>query len=100
MDFTIEIYKRLLNTLSIQGFSFRPFQDYISSTNEKVIILRHDVDLLPLNSLEFAKIEAKNGIKGTYYFRIVPEFRNTVVPSGSITCDFCPFGLMFWVYVF
>jgi len=37
------------------------------------IILRHDVDLLPQNSLRFARIQAEMGIKGSYYFRAVPE---------------------------
>jgi hypothetical protein len=38
-----------------------------------VVILRHDVDRLPQNSLIMAKIEAEFGIKGSYYFRIVKE---------------------------
>lgn len=40
---------------------------------EKTIILRHDVDLLPGNSLRFAEIQHEMGIKGSYYFRAVPE---------------------------
>lgn len=39
----------------------------------KTIILRHDVDLLPQNSLRFAQIQNELGIKGSYYFRAVPE---------------------------
>lgn len=42
-------------------------------TSEKTIILRHDVDLLPYNSLRFAEIQREMGIKGSYYFRAVPE---------------------------
>ena len=41
--------------------------------NQQICILRHDVDRLPNNSLTTAKIENELGIKGTYYFRIVPE---------------------------
>jgi hypothetical protein len=37
------------------------------------LTLRHDVDLLPGNSLRFARIQHKMGIKGSYYFRAVPE---------------------------
>lgn len=37
------------------------------------VILRHDVDRLPQNSLRLAKLEYSLGIKGTYYFRIVPQ---------------------------
>jgi len=36
-------------------------------------ILRHDVDKKPINSLLSAIIENELGIKGSYYFRIVPE---------------------------
>ena len=84
MDFTINIYKNLLTTLQKQGFSFQTFAEYMSSGNaqdnstfniqhSKLIILRHDVDALPQNSLRFARIQAEMGIKGTYYFRIVPQ---------------------------
>jgi hypothetical protein len=47
-----------------------------SSTNQQVknhLILRHDVDAFPQNSLEFAHIQAELGIVGTYYFRMVPQ---------------------------
>ena len=36
----------------------------------KLIILRHDVDKKPLQSLITAEIENKLGIKGTYYFKV------------------------------
>jgi len=39
---------------------------------QKVAVLRHDVDVRKLNSLEFAKIQHERGICGTYYFRMVP----------------------------
>ncbi|TVQ85731.1 MAG: hypothetical protein EA393_13375 [Bacteroidetes bacterium] len=38
-----------------------------------IVILRHDVDLLPQNSLAFARIQHEMGIRGSYYFRTVPE---------------------------
>ena len=31
------------------------------------------MDTLPQNSLHFARIQAEMGIKGTYYFRAVPQ---------------------------
>jgi hypothetical protein len=43
------------------------------------IILRHDVDKLPENSLQFAQIQHALGIKGSYYFRIVPESFNVKI---------------------
>jgi len=72
MDFTIQKYKELLITLKDAGYSFQTFEEFVKEPNAIAIILRHDVDLLPQNSLRFAKIQAEYGIKGSYYFRAVP----------------------------
>jgi hypothetical protein len=71
MDFTIKKYKEFLEELLISGYSFQTFNDYVNTPLEKVIVLRHDVDKLPLNSLKFAEIQFQMGIRGSYYFRIV-----------------------------
>jgi len=73
MDFTLEIYKKLLKSLLIQDYAFLTFNDFLNSNKKKSMVLRHDVDLLPNNSLRFAKIQAELDIKGSYYFRAVPE---------------------------
>ena len=57
MDFTLKKYRELLVTLKGYG----------------EIVLRHDVDLKPGNSLATAKIEHELGWKSVYYFRAVPE---------------------------
>lgn len=73
-DFTILMYTRLLQVLKTSGYTFQPYSDVMSQPNDgRNIILRHDVDLLPFNSLRTAKIEAGLGIRGSYYFRAVPE---------------------------
>ncbi len=78
-DFSLEIYKSLLEVTKDAGFLFFTFKEYLeskhelSALNEKKIILRHDVDLLPFNSLRFAKLQSDMGINGTYNFRAVPE---------------------------
>lgn len=82
MDFTINTYNKLLNTLQSQGFSFRTFAAFISQpppAGRRFIILRHDVDALPQNSLRFAQIQSALGIAGTYYFRMVPQSYNEAV---------------------
>ena len=76
MDFTIKSYKYLLESLQGKDYTFQTFENFLSSPKSKTIILRHDVDLLPQNSLRFAKIQSKMGIKGSYYFRAVPESWN------------------------
>ncbi len=103
MDFTLKTYQTLLQSLIQNQYHFLTFHDYILkfsiiensipqsfnlSTSQqlnnstfqslnfsipKLSIMRHDVDRLPQNALSIAKIENTFGIKGTYYFRIVPE---------------------------
>ena len=73
MDFTINQYKLLLLALKQRNSSFQTFSEFLNNSIAKSIILRHDVDLLPQNSLRFAKIQSELSIKGTYYFRAVPE---------------------------
>ncbi len=72
-DFTIKAYTRLLSVLGDQGYDFQTFADFIKSPNVKTIMLRHDVDARKENSLRFAEIQHQLGIKGSYYFRNVPE---------------------------
>ncbi|MDF1549694.1 MAG: hypothetical protein P1P88_17840 [Bacteroidales bacterium] len=79
IDFTREIFRELLVGLQKQAFSFLPYNQFILSENVSTICLRHDVDLLPLNSLEFARIQYELGICGTYYFRAVPGSWNEKV---------------------
>jgi hypothetical protein len=71
-DFTKNTYLHLLIALQKQGFSFQSVNAFLERPIEKVVVLRHDVDLSPENSLQTAKIEQNLGIKGTYYFRILP----------------------------
>ena len=73
MDFTLTAYQQLLTSLQNEGFVFNTFEQFINNKEKKVIVLRHDVDLLPKNSLSFAKIQSDLGINGSYYFRAVPE---------------------------
>ena len=73
MDFTIKKYKELIDALIQAGYTFQTFAEFIKSPKEKTIILRHDVDSKPQNSLIFAEIQSKRNIKGVYYFRSVKE---------------------------
>ena len=73
MDFTRITYKELLRCLIEQGYSFQTFRSFMEKPKQKAIILRHDVDKRPLNSLRFAQIQSEFGIKGSYYFRSVPQ---------------------------
>ena len=60
-------------SLPEKGFSFTPLCGFIGEPGKKSVILRHDVDRLPGNSLAIAQMEHASGIIGSYYFRIVSE---------------------------
>lgn len=56
------------------GYEFITYADYCDGKLPlRFVILRHDVDLKPQNSLEVAKDEKNIGAKASYYFRAVPE---------------------------
>lgn len=74
-DFTLTIYKQLLQAAIKGGYTLTSYEDYILNANkyDKVFILRHDVDDLPDNSVNTAMIENELGAKGSYYFRVVKQ---------------------------
>jgi len=73
-DFTLSTYKYLLETALESRYLFYSFQDYCEGKAKgKFIILRHDVDKKATNALVIARIEAKLGIRASYYFRVVPQ---------------------------
>lgn len=73
-DFTLDIYETFLKTAVDKGYSLISYQHYIENLpGGKFIILRHDVDDLPGNSLATAVLENKLGAHGSYYFRVVKQ---------------------------
>ena len=77
-DFTLDIYRELLETLQRQGYALIGYADYLKgewrkANGKKFVILRHDVDAKPQNSLKTAQIEKSLKAKATYYFRIGKE---------------------------
>ncbi len=88
-DFTIKIYTNLLGVLRKQGYSFQTFADFLKDPADKVIVLRHDVDARKENSLRFAEIQHGLGIKGSYFFRVVPgSYDEEVIKKiAGMTCQ-------------
>ena len=75
-DFTLTTYRQLLIALKSAGYQFLTFEQYCDSkstlADTPFVILRHDVDARPANSLRTAQIEHELGICASYYFRVVP----------------------------
>lgn len=76
MDFNIKQYKYFLDSIRLKDYGFQTFNDFLTNPKVRSVVLRHDVSLLPFNSLKFAKIQNELGIQGTYYFRAVPDSWN------------------------
>lgn len=89
-DFSLDIYRTLLEALQAKGYELISYRDYVtkrSRDHEKYVILRHDVDAKPWNSLKTAQIEHALGAKATYYFRVgaesnVPEVIKSIAQLG------------------
>lgn len=74
-DFTLAKYNTMLLALKECGYRCISFHDSLKCFDEfqeKFVVIRHDVDKRPLNSVRMAEMEAGHGMLGTYYFRIVP----------------------------
>lgn len=72
-DFTHTMFDRLLKAFQVHDYQVQTFCDFIESPGSRVVILRHDVDLRPENALVTAQIEKNQGIRASYYFRIVDK---------------------------
>lgn len=86
-DFTLITYKILLQKLLTNGYSIIPFEEYFTNKPKgKFVILRHDVDIKPAQSLKTAEIENELKIRATYYFRIqIAETRHIQIIKNIIT---------------
>ena len=88
MDFTLTIYQQLLESLLAKNYQFVTVEEYFSlshlvassqsrpvsnSLPRSLVLLRHDVDRKPENSLRMAKLEHELGVKATYYFRTISQ---------------------------
>jgi hypothetical protein len=80
-DFTLKKYEFLMQTIKSTDYTVSTVHDFLKSSPEKCIILRHDVDRAINRNLEMASLEYRYGIKSTYYFRHVEE---TFKPNAII----------------
>jgi hypothetical protein len=79
LDFTLKTYRKLLEALIAQRYVFQPFAEFLEQSEPRSIILRHDVEARYENALAFAQIQHTFGIRGTYYFRFLPNHFSTEI---------------------
>ncbi len=87
MDFTLNKYKELLEVLIEKGYTVQTFEEFVKAPKQKTVVLRHDVDRRAINAVWMGEIEKSLGVRGSYYFRIVPESNReevirTIVSQG------------------
>ena len=88
-DFSLDIYRELLERLQAKGYQLIGYSDYLKLKIKnyelsKFVILRHDVDAKPWNSLKTAQIEHSLGAKATYYFRVGKESNDPQVIKAIV----------------
>ncbi|MCU0370597.1 MAG: hypothetical protein MUC31_04210 [Bacteroidales bacterium] len=77
MDFTLKTYRNLLGALIARGYAFQTFAEFLEQPAPRCIILRHDVEARYGNALAIAQIQHRLGIRGSYYFRFLPNHFST-----------------------
>lgn len=77
LDYTQNMYTRLMEAVSRNSQCYSVI-DYTNACREQTLpdrffVMRHDVDGNVGNALEMAKVDARCGIRATYYFRMKPR---------------------------
>jgi hypothetical protein len=70
VDFTLRQYKKLLEALKHKEFQFQVFEEFIFSSNDRAVVMRHDVDRCPEMALKMAETEHSCDVRASYHFRI------------------------------
>jgi hypothetical protein len=73
-EFSLEAYRGLLEQAKAAGFAFQSFTDYLAAPRDKLVLLRHDVDVSLEYALRLAQVERELQIKSTYFVRLHARF--------------------------
>lgn len=79
-DFNLKIYTETLNSIIRQKYRVVTFGKYMAKPYGRMVILRHDIDKFPNNSLAIAEVENNLHVNSTYFFRTVPRvFKKNII---------------------
>jgi len=68
-DFTLSIYKQLLNSVSELGIKILNVSEFLRTDDQLCLGIRHDIDRKIDNAARMAELENELGISTTYYVR-------------------------------
>lgn len=74
MKFTYLDYINMIDKLKENNYIFSDYQNFYN--NQKVVILRHDIDFTIDKALEMAKLEYNNGVSSSYFVLLCTDFYN------------------------
>ena len=81
-DFTLKKYEELCLALLDSGYTPLAVYSYLKgqkNKNNKLVVLRHDIDRKCGNALRMAELEHELGIQSTYYFRVPYTFKPEMI---------------------
>jgi len=92
--YTQETYRQLLVALIERGYRFANFEEtFPVSYPGKVVYLRHDIDYSPAWALDFARINASQGVAGTFFFQLrSPIYNLLAYPTLTIVKEIARLG--------
>lgn len=92
--YTEKTYGQLLVILKERGYRFASFEEIFPSDQaDKIIYLRHDIDYSPAWALNFAKINASQGVSGTFFFQLrSPIYNLLAYPTLAIVKEIARLG--------
>ena len=74
-NFSFKHYEECLNDALGRGYKFLKFNEINEAEKyDKVIFMRHDVDMNVDHALKFAAIENKHGISSTFFIRVCGKY--------------------------
>jgi hypothetical protein len=85
MDFTLQIYQKLILSIEDAGYVFQTFENFSEKPAHRVAVLRHDVDRIPENALRMALIESEMGVQASYFFRVVNHVWDTDIMKKIVS---------------
>lgn len=74
MNFTYKSYEHMIRQLVIHGYVVSTYCDW--ADHNRVVILRHDIDMCVEKAVRLAEIENKLGVRSTYFVLLTSGFYN------------------------
>ncbi len=71
-DFTLSRYLDLLYVLKAKGYAIHPDAGP-HDPEQRSVILRHDIDAMPSKALAMARVENREGVRSSWFFKTSPD---------------------------